>query len=84
MTIFLTQTTEGEGFVSVYCLSLQSMVDRSTGSGRILRQPECVGAEFLHLILNRKEKAKNRGEEGAKGRERNRNRGRRWREESGT
>lgn len=59
------------------------MIDQTTCSGGLLWQPEHVRTEFLHLIMSRKEKAKDRGEEGAKGRKRNRNRRRRWGKESG-
>lgn len=54
------------------------MVVRTMCLGRILWQPEYVGAEFLYLIRNRKEKAKDRGRGGAKGKERNRNRRKWW------
>lgn len=54
------------------------MVARTMCLGRILWQPEYVGAEFLYLIRNRKEKAKDRGRGGAKGKERNRNRRKWW------
>lgn len=79
MTIFLTQKTEGEGLILVYCFWVFSPWSLGPCAwAEYLWQPEYVGAEFLHLIRNRKEKAKDRGRGGAKGKERNRNRRKWW------